>query len=201
MRRSPILDALFPSTRSGILAAFFGAPDKWWYMSELAQRLKTSPSSLQRELSSLFEGGLLERRTDGKRVYYRPNVLSPVFRGLEGLFEKTAGVVPVLQGALEGLKDRIECSFLYGSMARSQESAGSDIDLMIIGATGLAEVAPALRKAERTLGRPVNPTIYTVREFQQRLRSQDHFLSNVLAGSLSFIQGDRVELEALVKPS
>jgi DNA-binding transcriptional ArsR family regulator len=201
MRKSPVLNALFPSLRGGILATFFQIPGKWWYMSELAQRLNTSPSSLQRELSSLNEGGLLERRMDGKRVYYRPNEASPVFQDLKGLFEKTAGVVPVLRVTLEGLNDKITCSFLYGSMARAEESAESDVDIMIVGSVGLAEVAPALRKAERTLGRPVNPTIYSVREFQRRVRDRDHFLTTVLAGSLSFIQGDRIELEALVKPS
>src|ERR1700679_1592820 len=55
MRSSSVLTALFPQVRQGVLAATLGQPDKWWYLSELAGRLGTSPSSLQRELSSLEE--------------------------------------------------------------------------------------------------------------------------------------------------
>src|SRR6266852_7791010 len=69
MRNSSVLTALFPQVRQGVLAATLGQPDKWWYLSELAGRLGTSPSSLQRELSSLVASGILVHRREGLRRF------------------------------------------------------------------------------------------------------------------------------------
>ena len=52
-KNAPTLDSLFPTVRQGVLAATLTRPEKWWYLSELAEFLHTRPSSLQRELSSL----------------------------------------------------------------------------------------------------------------------------------------------------
>src|SRR5262245_5664800 len=71
MRRSLILDALFPAVRQKILAATVLSPEKSWFLSELAEHLGTSPSSLQRELEALTKSGILHRKQDGRRTYYR----------------------------------------------------------------------------------------------------------------------------------
>src|ERR1035441_10301311 len=85
MRNSSVLTALFPQVRQGVLAATLTQPDKWWYLSELADRLDTSPSSLQRELSSLVASGILARRREGTRAYFKAETKSPVFRDLQQL--------------------------------------------------------------------------------------------------------------------
>src|SRR5260370_35467540 len=103
MRNYSVLTALFPQVRQGVLAATLGQPDKWWYLSELAGRLGTSPSSLQRELSSLVASGILVHRREGKRAYFKAETHSPVFRDLQQLFEKTAGLAPILDEKLEPL--------------------------------------------------------------------------------------------------
>lgn len=53
MRNVNALDALFPKTRQGILAATLVQPEKVWYVSELARRMGVPSSSLQRELQEL----------------------------------------------------------------------------------------------------------------------------------------------------
>jgi DNA-binding transcriptional ArsR family regulator len=97
MHKSLVLDALFPAVRQHILAATLLEPEKWWYLTELASHLGTSPSSLQRELGALTRSGLLELRQDGRRTYYKANTGSPVFSELHELFGKTAGVFPKLR--------------------------------------------------------------------------------------------------------
>src|SRR5258708_39495570 len=62
MRTSPILTALLPVVRQRILAATLLSPERSWYLSELAAHLRTSPSSLQRELETLPKSGILQRR-------------------------------------------------------------------------------------------------------------------------------------------
>jgi predicted nucleotidyltransferase len=99
---------------------------------------------------------------------------------------------------LEPFGERVYCAFVYGSVARSEEHALSDIDLMVIGNVGLAELAPALRKAESRLGRDVNVTSYSARELRRKVASKEHFLSGVLRGPRQFVKGDQHELDQAV---
>lgn len=160
--------------------------------------LGTQPSSLQREVDSLSKAGILEQRRDGRRVYLKADTGSPVYAELRDLFAKTAGVVPLLQHEFEMFGERIQLAFLYGSIARSEEDSGSDVDLMIVGTVGLSDLIPSLRLAERNLGRPVNPHVYSLAEFRQKARSSDHFLSTVLRGPRQFMKGSEHELEAIL---
>src|SRR5881396_3769245 len=109
--------------RGDVLAATLSQPDKWWYLSELAQFLKTTPSSLQRELKALVDGGILEQRREGTRTYFKAETRSPLFPDLRGLVEKTVGLLPTLQQALKPFAGRIDCAFVYGSVARRREHA------------------------------------------------------------------------------
>jgi hypothetical protein len=69
---------------------------------------------------------------------------------------------------------------------------------MVIGSVGLAELTPALREAEMRLGREVNATSYSTHEFQTKVTSKDHFLSEVLKGPRQFVKGDQRELDEIV---
>ena len=91
MRKTAGLRALFPTVRGDVLAATLTQPDKWWFLSELAQFIGTTPSSLQRELKALVDGGILEQRREGTRSYFKAQTRSPLFPELRGLLEKTAG--------------------------------------------------------------------------------------------------------------
>lgn len=197
MRNSATLDALFPKTRHGILVATLTQPERWWFLSELARSLGTPPSSLQRELSALVDTGILEQRREGARVYFRAQKRSPIYRELRGIVEKTAGIIPTVRTVLAPFGRKILCAFVYGSVARAQEHASSDIDLMVIGQAGLSELTPALRKAERTLGRDLNATVYAIEEFRSKVEKNDHFLTAVLKLPKRFVKGGESELDTI----
>jgi predicted nucleotidyltransferase len=198
MRNHSVLTALFPQVRQGVLAATLGQPDKWWYLSELADHLGTSPSSLQRELSSLVASGILVHRREGTRAYFKAETKSPVFRDLQQLFAKTAGLAPILERLLQPFGNKIQCAFIYGSLARSREHAMSDVDVMVVGRAGLADLSPGLRKAEERLGREVNVTAYSPEELQGKIKSRDHFLSAILRGRKQFVKGGQRDLDEIV---
>ncbi len=197
MRKDRALAKLFPTVRGDVLAATLTQPEKWWYLSELAQFLQTTPSSLQRELKALVDVGVLQQRREGTRAYVKPDTRSPLFPELRSLIEKTAGLVPTLQQALEPFAGEVDCAFVYGSVARNQAHALSDVDLLVIGRVGLARLAPVLREAERRLGREVNVTSYSAREFRN-VAPKDHFLAEVLRSSKKFLRGTQSDLDALV---
>jgi DNA-binding transcriptional ArsR family regulator len=197
--RKTILDSLFPRTRQAILSAILLRPDKWWYLTDLAKHLGVSPSSLQRELASLVNGDLLINRKDGKRVYYKVNQGCLIVAELQVIFVKASGIVDVINSPLKRFSGKIEIAFVYGSVARTEELSTSDVDLMIVGDVGLADLAPGLRRAEKALSREINPTIYSSEEFLQRRKEGDSFIDTVLSDSKIFLKGNDSELEALTR--
>ena len=199
MRRSSILNALFPSVRQQLLAATFLEPEKWWYLTELASRLATSPSSLQRELRALTQSGLLQHRQDGRRTYYKANTVSSVFTELHQLLSKTAGIVPTLQTEFTRFENKVTWAFIYGSIAREEEQAQSDIDLMVIGSLSTADLVPVLRRLEQRFDREINATRYSDKEFEQKIRKKDLFLLSVLSQNVVTIKGTQHELAAATR--
>ena len=195
MRTTSTLDALFPTIRAGVLSATLLQPEHWWFMTELARYLNTQPSSLQRELESLVVAGLLLRRQDGRRTYFKANSDSPLFPDLRGLLDKTSGLVPALKTALTRFDNRIELAFLYGSVARGEEHSASDVDLMVVGALKQIDLLPALRKLEARSRREVNVTLFSPEEFRRKLAGEDHFLHSVLRGKTIPLKGALNELE------
>ena len=182
-----------------ILAHLYGRSDEEFYFREIARSTGTTPSSLQRELAALARAGIIDRTVRGHQVYFRANRACPVFDELRGLVVKTFGVADVLRSALRPLAGRIEAAFIYGSVARGEERAESDIDLFVIGKVSSGEVIEALAKAERRLGREINPTVFPPAEFAGKARERNHFLTTVLAERKLFLIGGEDELESLAR--
>jgi uncharacterized protein len=197
MRKSTAIDALMPPVRQAVLTATFGDPDRWWYMSELAGFAGTIPSSLQRELGSLVEAKILRKRRDGARVYFQAETDSPLYEPLRMLIERTTGVVPALGRELGAFSRQIDAAFVYGSVARGDENAGSDIDVILIGNIGIADLAPVLRKLERRFHREFNVMCFSASEFAAKRDENNHFIASVLKEKLLFLIGDSDVLERL----
>jgi len=116
----------------------------------------------------------------GNQRHYQANAASPVYEELRGLVLKTSGLVDVLRVALQPLAARIETAFVYGSVAKQQDTAGSDIDLMVVSDTlSYADLFAVLEGAAEKLGRAVNPTVYSRKELDKRVRSDNAFIKRV----------------------
>jgi predicted nucleotidyltransferase len=198
MRNDPTLRALLNPTRQGILTNLFLRPEKEWYLSELASSLGTGPSSLQREVDALVRVGILEKRVDGRRSYIKANEESPVFPELRGLIEKTSGLVPMLRDAVKKSKG-LRLSFIYGSVARGEEGATSDVDVLLVGRLSTMELTPRLRTVETAVGRQINPTVFSLEEFVRKLAEKNHFLRTVVRNKKIMLAGTEDELEELAR--
>ncbi len=190
-----LADVLFGKGRGALLALFYGHPDESFYYRQITRRLATvSAGTLQRELDTLSQLGLIDRSTVGKQVFYRANRKHPVFPELRALVAKTVGAIQVLRSALAPMADRISLAFIYGSMARQEEKAESDIDLLVVGKVTLEDVLTCVSDLEPSLGRDVNPTVYSLAEFKTKLKSGNHFLNSVVRREKIFLIGDEGEL-------
>jgi len=189
--------ALFGKTQRALLRLFFVRPEQSFYLRQIVRTAAIGQGAAQRELARWVEAGLLVRTRRGNQVYYRANAASPVFAELKGLAVKTAGMADVLREALAGLAERIKVAFVHGSLARGAEKAGSDVDVVVVGAVTFSEIAAALRSAQEQLGREVNPTVYTVREFRKKLDAGHHFLTATVSAPKLFLIGGERELGRL----
>jgi len=192
--RKPIIDALFSKTKQNILSATVINPDKWWYLSDLAKTINTSPSSLQRDLLNMTSTGILEKRQEGNRIYYRANKECPVFDELQGIIIKTVGIRDKLVSALKPLSKKIKIAFIFGSIARREEMSISDVDIMVIGETTISEVVKRLKPVEKIIDREINPTVYQINEFIKGLIDKSNFLMEVMEGEKVFIIGNENKL-------
>ena len=184
-------DALFPAVRQRVLAVLFGSPDRSFYANELIALARSGTGAVQRELASLLAAGLVTVRDQGNQKHYQANAASPVFTELRGLVLKTVGLADVLRAALAPLEDQVAAAFVYGSVARQQDTAASDVDVLIVSdALGYAEVFGALESAAQTLGRTINPTLYTRAELARRRAQDNAFVTRVLDQPRIWLMGD-----------
>ncbi|KQM77413.1 nucleotidyltransferase domain-containing protein [Xylophilus sp. Leaf220] len=185
-----IADALFSPAQAKVLTWVFGQPERWFHVNELIRLTGLGSASVQRELKRLEQSGLAQAERVGNLRRYRANAASPVFAEIASLTKKTLAVVPVIQAALEPLRDRIVLALVFGSVAKGTEHAASDIDLLVVSDTvSWSDLLACLAGTESTLGRPVNPSCYTVAEFQERVADPNSFVSRVLAQPLLLLWG------------
>lgn len=189
-----IATALFTDSQIRIFRWLFGQPSREFHLSELRRLSGLGSASLQRELKRLTDAGLVHSERVGNLRRFRANPQSPVFSELAGLTRKTLGAEPLLREALLPLVPALKTAWIFGSVARQSDTAQSDIDVMLVGEDlHLARVLELLLPVEGQLGRKINPTCYTLAEFERRRAEPDSFVNRVLAQPVLPLIGDAHE--------
>ena len=127
-----LADALFAKVQQRVLGVLFGNPLRSFYANEVIGLARSGTGAVQRELARLEASGLVTVTRVGKQKHYQANAASPVFEELRALVLKTFGLADVLRAALAPASRSIRAAFVYGSIAKGQDTAASDIDLMVI---------------------------------------------------------------------
>jgi predicted nucleotidyltransferase len=195
--RGQVQDWLFPRARRAILTLLMMDSDKRWHLREVVRRADCAVGTVRRELKGLVECGIAVESRDGNRTYYQANPQCPVYPELAGIIRKTSGLADVLRAAMAGLGERVKVAFIYGSQARQEAGPSSDVDLMVIGEVGFAEVVSAISQAQDALGKEINPTVYSPEEFRRKASSGHQFVRSVLKDRKIFLIGDADELGRL----
>lgn len=192
-----VADALFSKVQQRVLGILFGNPDRSFFASEVIALAGTGTGAVQRELTRLAATGLVTVKRMGRQKHYQANPAAPVFAELRGLVVKTSGVADIVRAGLLPLRDRMHAAFIYGSIAKSEYTAASDVDLMVASDDlTYGDVFGALEETAKRLGRKVNPTVYTRREFQTRLKQGNAFIKRVLEQPRIWLVGDEHALRA-----
>jgi predicted nucleotidyltransferase len=192
-----LADALFAKVQQRVLGVLFGNPGRSFYANEVIGLARSGTGAVQRELARLEASGLVTVTRVGKQKHYQANTGSPVFEELRALVLKTSGLADVLRRALAPAARKIRAAFVYGSIAKGQGTATSDIDLMVVGdRLTYADLFVALEEASRQLGRKVAPTIYSSKELSKRVRQDNAFVTRVLGQPKLWLIGGESDLAA-----
>jgi len=192
-----VADALFAKVQQRVLGVLFGNPRRSFYANEVIALAHSGTGAVQRELARLEASGLVIVTRVGKQKHYQANAAAPVFEELRTLVLKTFGLAEVLRAALAPLSPRIRAAFVYGSIAKGQDTATSDIDLMVVSDDlTYADLFAALEDASARLGRKVAPTIYSPKELSRRVKQDNAFVTRVLAQPKLWLIGDENALTA-----
>ena len=192
---SAAADALFPSVQQRVLALLFGQPERRFLSAELIELVDSGTGATHRVVKRLAEADLVREEVEGRQKYYRANAESPVFEELAGLIRKTVGLADPLRTALLPLADRMRTAFVFGSVAAGTESAGSDVDLMVIADDlDYPTLFEALEPVERQLGRAVNANQMTPAEWRRKRSASDGFVTRIARGPRLFVVGSEDDL-------
>jgi predicted nucleotidyltransferase len=193
---SKTIEKIFGSRiRAKILGWLFTHPDESFFVRQIALILKEDPTNVSREMARLEDLGILRSKRNGNLKHFQTNQACPFFEELKGLVLKTTGVAGRIRASLERLAG-IELAFIYGSYAKGEEKADSDVDLLIIGNVDMDRLDSNLGKLEKMLGREINYLLYSMEEFKSKRKAKDGFLMDVTAGEKIMVIGAENGLEA-----
>jgi predicted nucleotidyltransferase len=190
-----LADALFSRTQQSVLGLIFGQPDRSFFASEIIRAVGAGSGSVQRELAKLEESGLASVRHVGNQKHYQANPDSPVFAELASIAQKTIGLAEPLRQALAPLAPKIVAAFIFGSIAKRTDGARSDIDLLVISdQLAYPDLFEALEPAAEKLGRPINPTVHTKKDWLLRVKAGNAFANRVAQQPKIWIIGGEHDL-------
>jgi predicted nucleotidyltransferase len=192
---SGLADALFTPVQRRVLGLLFGQPDRHFQSAELIRLVEGGVGAVHRQLVRLEQAGLVEVTRIGNQKHYQARRASPIFAELQGLVAKTVGMVEPLRNSLGEKADGIRAAFVFGSIAKGSDRAGSDIDLMVISDTlRYADLFEALQTAETRLARPINPTVMSVADWRAKRAQVDSFAGRLAAQPKLFVIGSDDDL-------
>lgn len=193
-----ISDALFSKVRQRVLGLLYGQPDSDFHTNEIIRLTDSGTGAVQRELENLAAAGLVIIKQVGNQKRYQANRATPFFTELRSIVLKTFGLTDILREALKPIGKQIRVAFIYGSIAKQEDTATSDIDLMIIGINlTYADMFQLLEKTEAQLGRKINPTFYSPLEWSRKNKEGNNFIIKILKQPKIFLVGTEDELVKL----
>ena len=193
-----MMDLFSSKARVDVMKLFLLNSGSSYYQRQVSEITGQPIRAVQREIIRLENNGLIEKRTEGNRIYYNINKKNPVFEELRMIFLKTTGVAEHIKKAVKNTS--IQAAFIYGSYAKNTEDKNSDIDVFVIGSITGRELSAALKGAKDELAREINYILMTPREFGKKVLLKDHFVGSVMKNRKIFIVGDENDIKEIIKP-
>jgi len=173
-------------------ALVLGSPAKEWSGRELA-RAAGVDHTFANEVLPLFVGyGVANMRRLGNANIYRVNANHYITKQLRVFFETEQRAIEQLKFQLAracASNKKIRSATMYGSVARGEGEAGSDIDILLI-VTEEVDLAGLFREVENEFGNTISPHIWTLGQLRKKRKLP--LLRNILKEG-KHIYGEKLE--------
>jgi len=188
-----LANALFTVTQQNVLSLLYLQPDKSFYIKEILRLTGMGVATIKRELDRMLGSGLISMVKIGNQHHYQANPSCPIDGELLGIVKKTFGLKDVVSNALTPISNKIDWAFIFGSVASGKETSTSDIDVMIIGDVRFSDIVKQIYPVQDSLGREINPKIYSKEEWFRLVDAEDAFIQEVISKPRIDILGDSNE--------
>ena len=196
MYSTSIGDVLFTKTQQKALGLLYGRPDETFYLNEIVRLAGVGKGTIKRELERMQASGIVTVERIGNQNHYQANPDNPIYHELLAIVRKTFGIADVIRTVLAPVFEQIDLAFIYGSIAKGEDTTSSDIDLLVITESlAYTDLMTVLTDAEQSLGRPINPSIYTAGQIKEKLKKKSAFLTRVMEQPKLWVKGDEDDIK------
>jgi len=184
---------------------------KWYYTRELAKVSKVSLGTVSSEFRKLAKEGLVLQKTEGQEKYYKLNLANSRTRKLcelfeierrEGFYKENRRLAWVLEDFTKRVSDfapEVQSIILFGSAARGQDTARSDIDVLVLAPNSEEKEFKSLMDSVDKLANEVSgrypsrlvPVVMMTKDFEQGIRDRKRFTADVLKDGIVLFGQER----------
>jgi predicted nucleotidyltransferase len=176
-------------TKRSLLRLFLTNPERRFYTREIAKITGEPLNAVRRELGYLEKAGLLKSHKEGNMKYFEVVKEFPLYPDFKKIIYSTVALGDYLTSSLKDSK-AIEFAFIYGSVAKNEEVASSDVDLFIVGEIEEDELHGVVSDIEKGIGREVNYSLMTKKEFNERIDRDEPFLKRIMGERKLVVKGN-----------
>lgn len=181
------LESLIPGTQGRVLAVL-AKTDAELTMRSVAELSGVSVGSASNVLNRLVMLGLVERREAGSAALVRLRTDNEAAKLVIALAGLRSHVIDLLRAEAKKLRPAPESLYLFGSFARGEATATSDIDVLAITATDQPSLTESLghwcEVSSRVAGNPVALITVTKREWSKLLKSGNALWESIARGGI-----------------
>lgn len=186
--KNAMLSELFGGVqRFALLRALYQDPMRSYTTVELARMAGADRGNVSRWLRRWTEVGLAKRVEQGQHITYQAGD-DPLLAGLTDMARRSD---EVLADIADALPEQAEAAVVFGSVARGDESARSDIDVLVLGDhLSSLKVNARLKPVGRKHHRQIHATVASRRDFEEKLADGEGFASNVVSSPFIRLKGE-----------
>jgi predicted nucleotidyltransferase/DNA-binding HxlR family transcriptional regulator len=182
MNEAMMIELFGGTNRYKVLRKLYERPTERHHLRALAALTGISSGTLHTTLRRLERAGLVRRIAGKPLVFYQAPVDDTRLAPLLDLFRGEGELVADLRAALEPFARQVRYAGLFGSYARGEDRADSDVDVLVVGPGNSIKVQAALAPVARKHRRPVNAAVFSDRTFAKMARARDPFFEEIAAG-------------------
>ena len=190
MNHALMTELLGGAMRYQALRRLYERPDHAFGTRELATEAGIDPGNASRWLRRWASVGLVERTVArGAPVFSASK--DPALAGLRSLLQQENVLVQTLREHLGTLEDHVTAAAVFGSAARGEMHAASDVDVLLIAEDLSRLTAQAhFKQAGRDLGRPVNVLVYSAEGWRSAVQNGDTVVQDILSHPIVNLKAD-----------